>query len=340
VKEGGLLIASFPPGLTDQHGKPRAHGALDDVMGVTSKLGPVETGKDKLSPAAGGIWSGPATEVTVTALKGIQPGPESKVHARVGDVPALVTHKFGAGTAVLLNFTFSSWIDSWKGIGLADAPEPNKVRGVLQAALAQAPNVTARAFDGGLRPSAEALDPDGHPIRESEVLRFSNGPARYTGVIVTSFYGYNHPPRKCRVKFAEKSHLYDVRQGKYLGLADEAPGQLEVGSPLLFAQLPLRVEGLALAVSKQARPGEPAGVSVEIRMENKAATLPLDFVHIAVTGPDGKEVAGYAVNLKCRDGKGSTTIPLALNDPPGTWQVSARHVATGVAESATFQVKP
>ncbi len=47
----------------------------------------------------------------------------------------------------------------------------------------------------------------------------------------------------------------------------------------------------------------------------------------------------YSQNIACPGGKGSATIPFALNDPKGTWRLQWRDVATGMKGQGQIVVK-
>ena len=44
----------------------------------------------------------------------------------------------------------------------------------------------------------------------------------------------------------------------------------------------------------------------------------------------------YSANIAGPNGVCTGSFPLALSDPPGEWTLTARDVATGVEDSATF----
>jgi len=54
--------------------------------------------------------------------------------------------------------------------------------------------------------------------------------------------------------------------------------------------------------------------------------------------PQGAAVWPYTSNVLAKGGRAAIRIPLALNDPPGTWQVRVRDVLSGVAGQAVLKV--
>ena len=63
----------------------------------------------------------------------------------------------------------------------------------------------------------------------------------------------------------------------------------------------------------------------------------------AAVGPDGKPVRHYARNIlipATRAGRRMTgSVPLALNERPGEWQLRVKDAATGMTHAATFRLK-
>jgi hypothetical protein len=63
-------------------------------------------------------------------------------------------------------------------------------------------------------------------------------------------------------------------------------------------------------------------------------------VRVDVFAPDAEEPhRQYSQNMDCPAGRGTITIPFALNDPPGTWRLVARDVASGTTSEVRVQVQ-
>ena len=54
-----------------------------------------------------------------------------------------------------------------------------------------------------------------------------------------------------------------------------------------------------------------------------------DYVRFTVFDPSGREVKEYAANVTVKNGKASFTVPFALSDAAGVWQVKIREVISG-----------
>ena len=57
-----------------------------------------------------------------------------------------------------------------------------------------------------------------------------------------------------------------------------------------------------------------------------------------VTGPDGQVFPHYGGNLVAARGQASLSIPIAINDPVGRWQIELRDIASGQSARATLEV--
>ena len=62
-------------------------------------------------------------------------------------------------------------------------------------------------------------------------------------------------------------------------------------------------------------------------------------VHLEAIGPDGSARAHYATNVKLRNGVGQISIPTALNDPKGRWELEVRDVASGLTGEVAVQLR-
>jgi len=152
-----------------------------------------------------------------------------------------------------------------------------------------------------------------------EFVVYQSGPARYVGVIHSGA-----DPISTTVKASSSGHVYDMRARKALGSVQEWPLSLRDGETALYAVLPYAVGAPAAA------PGAPsAGVrgkqfDLPISLQTAdggPATLPHAFV-VTVADPAGRERPEYGqVVTSAGDGTVVVTIPFALNDPPGRWQV-------------------
>ena len=55
--------------------------------------------------------------------------------------------------------------------------------------------------------------------------------------------------------------------------------------------------------------------------------------------PDGKMDEALTGNLTAKGGKYTGVLPIALNDPKGTWKIKVQEVVSHATAEATFQIQ-
>ncbi|HRU04785.1 MAG TPA: hypothetical protein P5137_03300, partial [Candidatus Brocadiia bacterium] len=77
-----------------------------------------------------------------------------------------------------------------------------------------------------------------------------------------------------------------------------------------------------------------------LRVQARLGALPNygRALHIELTAPDHKKRPVYSQNLFSMIPTLATEIPLALNDPPGPWTLTATDPVTGLSATAKFTV--
>ena len=99
--------------------------------------------------------------------------------------------------------------------------------------------------------------------------------------------------------------------GRLLAVYEEPLGETRLQTPL------------------QAAPGETVTVDVEVLDTAGEAFAEPVPVKLSVQRPDGLPSV-YSRSMLVREGQAQATLPLAVNDPTGDWQVWVRNLATGV----------
>jgi hypothetical protein len=61
-------------------------------------------------------------------------------------------------------------------------------------------------------------------------------------------------------------------------------------------------------------------------------------LHVEVTDPAGRALAGYSGNLRAPRGRAVWSIPVAYNDVAGIWHVRVKDLLSGVARIAAVEV--
>ena len=204
----------------------------------------------------------------------------------------------------------------------------------------------------GVRPFAEVTDASSQLRPDIEVSQFTNGDATYLcllrgvaaakstaagaeGAIVTGVDSSGSS--EILVKLPAAAHVYDVREGKYLGKASELKITLQPSQAKVLACLPVKPERLTLKLNSASHTqGTQVPVTATVSPSpGKRTGLAVRF---DVFGPDGKLLPHYTQKVVFSTGTFRATIPLSLNEQPGSYRVTATEIATGVAANASFRV--
>jgi beta-galactosidase len=308
VEHGGVVIADVRPGMYDDHCKARARGVLDDLFGVTRE----GAGAAKVATAA---LRGEAAFSFEKAL--VDPAVRLSTGEAQGEaegVPLVITRQVGRGRTVLLNFAAAAY----PKLSAAETPEAaaTLVRTVLAAA-----GVTPEIGLGGLR---------GARARGVETIRWLNGDTQ----IVALFREGGTAEETLQVRLPRAAQVYDLRQRKALGK------QTSFATTLV----PNRASFFVLC----AKPApEPA-----LKLDPGAATRgSLVRGTISVPGAEGlhafriraqtdkQALEWWDQNVLAGREAVSFDLPVALNDPPGEYQVSAIDLFTDQATTVKVVVR-
>ncbi len=326
AKNGGMVIADLKAGACDEHGKPHPN-TLEELFGVKmSAAEKMRTGVAALTqersarlPALA-KWSLPDTAVdeAIAVSTGTPLG-------QVDTVPVIIGNKYGKGHAIYLNFTLASYMtlvekrDRTAKDYEAGAPMRDIVRLLLSI--------------GGVETFA-TISPE---IASADVSRFTSGAATYIGVLQAlpedlMKYTRKETPapgaKLYTLKTAQKLHLYDVRERRYVGETNETLVSIAPARAKLFAALPYKIGGLRLGGDAEAARGGSIRYKIELQVSDISQVAP-HVVRLAVLDPNGHPVSCYARNILIEKGAAEGAIPLALNDPPGQWRLHAREIVSG-----------
>ena len=177
----------------------------------------------------------------------------------------------------------------------------------------------------GLTPAVSfTVEAEAHGVPGVELVRYVDGPATYLALLNSG------PARSGQVRLAAPATVYDLRAAQGLGQQAQWDVELESAGVKVYALLPGRVSGLEARATSAAARGEVA--TLELTAEGPA------FRHafrLEVADATGRARPEYA-QVVC---DGQARIPLALNDPVGTWQVEVTDVATGQQVAAALAVE-
>lgn len=317
VEAGGLLVADTTPGILDDHCRLLERGLLDDVLGIARSGLPV--GKDTAKIRV--ISEQPGAELPVTAHDVGLKAAASTPRAMAGDTPAVLENRAGNGRAVLLNFA----IEQYTGLRLAG--QGISVRDYMRGLICQ----------DDLRPMVRVVTDDGD-VPACEIVRYADGPIEYV-CLLTDNACANVKAEDVEIRLPHASFVYDVRARQSMGQCKTTKTRLLPGDPKVYALLPYGISDVGLfPASAKVRAGTPASFDAKINAGGK--TPRRHCFRIEVLDPEGKTVRHYAQNVLAEDGHAKISIPLAMNDRAGQWQVQMTDVATGRSAKSTLEVTP
>lgn len=326
VKAGGMLIADAETGLMNGHARWQTAGVLDDVLGVARQ-------RIRSAPSEGSttlktdVQGDPLALDVIPSDTQLRPVATAEPHVEAGQASFLVENNYGAGRAVTLNF----WMTDYAR--LRKSGKTGERLALLHKYLSQA----------RVKPVAAVYTDTGKRLACSEVVAYWKQDAEFLAILP-------EPPRaSCRdaggfhLSFPEARYIYDLRAHKFLGDTDHVRGTLLGGEPVLYALETAPIPRLSITPQGRTRaaldvaPGDTVNFIIHWLGAGHAAKID-DAVHVEVRNPAGSVVDYYGANLPLGASPASFAIPLALNDSPGTWRVTAREAFTHQVATATFVV--
>ena len=289
VKNGGFLVADFPPAVFDGNGAKLPASQLADVF---------------------------------------------------GDFKEMEVKTFGEGHAILIGGSLKGYTGR-RGTG--DAGDRRGLTRMIEQYT-------------GTKPWCRVEDKKGLDRGDTEITLFQNGGTYLLGLLrdpgiraeiagaggqwevkQSSSAGGGMESSETVVKLPKAYHIYDVRRHDYLGSAEQFQTGLVKAQAKVFAFLPCKLTGLELALSSaKPKQGELLKMTSTIKpADAKACGL---GIRLTVTGPDGKEIEDYARTLVMRDGRLETALALALDEPPGAYEVTVTEVISGLQAKAKYVV--
>ena len=323
--KGGRVIADIAPGEFDEHGARRSAFPMDDTFGVrhkeSSKRAAQSTASIRLGEGNGevsGDLSGVITDLSVEAEKARAVG--------------------------------RAWNGRWRAVGSAQGTPVWFVQGadVSFTALLNHPlppsaqgeeawEVLARLFaalldQAGVMGSAQVM-PEGSGAFHGEVEALRYGEADIVALLAEP--DSSNKTLKATIDVGGDWWAYDARAGKALGRSKKVLAKVAPGDVFVTSLLPYEVKALQLSTPDEVLPGRRLPIHVMIETNGPVAGTHL--VHVTLQRGTAL-LAHYARDVVCTRGEGDTYIPLALNDTPGAYTVTARDVLTGASAKAAVEV--
>ena len=342
VRLGGTVIADLRPGVLDEVLNAASPGLLDDVFGIARPNGvqrvaqlDVELTIDGTPHHLPAFWVDGGVSLT-----------GGKAATGTINRPVMIQNKFGQGQATLLNLNLADYYDDWKGEGTPVPDFRDDSRGHAMRAM-----IGSVLAGGGVRPRVQVLQKDGRPLIAAESVFFKSGESEYLGLLYKpgNIYFFMGDPQwiaehydlqpdispvPILVKLDKNSHVYNVRNGRYVGYTDVVSTDIEPGEALLYSLLPDRIEKISLQGPSLVTLGQRGGYQVSV--QDSGSTM--HCFRVEVHGPDGESVRQYSQNVIAKSGATRFTVPFALSDTPGLWRIRVKDVATGVTNQWQTQL--
>ena len=342
VKNGGTVIADVRPGLYDGHCKPQSTGMLDDLFGIK------HTGNVKAVKADGSIHGQlDGKEVTATlADLYVNPAVEldgARALGRAGQTPIAIVNDVGKGRAILLNFTMNSFTN----LSLPRVSEDPAT--FLETLFAQA----------GVTWPLRLRDEAGQRMRNLQMTRWRTGKGLEVLALFGPLdYGYHLTYRPSPSAPGNYRH-----RGGWSSKPGPSPVQLvlpepkvvtviggEVGlKPVHKATIQVRPNQATFVVLSDQAIGRPilrprSKRVAQGQLGSLWVALPaaqgLHALKIRVTTPKGEPAPWYDQTVIVDEQGTTVSLPIAYNEQPGPWTVTATDLYTNQTATTTYGVTP
>ena len=316
VENGGTAVADYELALEDEWNVPQSKGLLDDLFGIRQKAyGLVNTDPK------------PGLEVRKCGKVKVTSGKASVTQNDALDrkYPLFITSKYGKGKTLYLNFQF----DYLKQRALGD----NALRDLLDKYL---------TFPTKYSP---LMAMDGKPAGRIMTVFYSNSGNTYIGLLPDLPKGnWSKSKLDALKKFSfqtkltlpGKSHLYNVRTGKYYGFGTTFTLDMTPAHAVMLSSLPYQVVGLALDSAKEVKAGSVLKVSAAVK--TSGGTAKHHVFHLTVKTPAGEIPWYFRQTKETSNGKAVFEVPFALNAEKGIYEITVTDAATKVSETMKVQL--
>ncbi|HEX5602379.1 MAG TPA: beta-galactosidase trimerization domain-containing protein, partial [Pyrinomonadaceae bacterium] len=338
VARGGVVLADAAPGWFDQHCGWQKNELVNKLFGIAT----VDSDKRQLKLTAG--------EVRTSSQAGDWGLSQDFSNLRIAepDVKAsggTALLKIDKGDAAIVNRTGKGWT-----IYLNTAwDQYPKQRATKFGGAAYRRLVNAILNRAGIRPLIQVNSPDGRQLQQAQIARYKFSNAEILAIVkenvavagvvgqdgVTTYNDANLgqvAKQELTIKLPRKFYVADVRAGKQLGFTDIVHSSILVGDALVLALTPENNE-LKFDGPVSAHTGEHVSFSL------KSTTAGSSLVRCHVYAPDGSRLPIYSNNVLVENGRGTFSLPFALNDTTGKYIVRATDVVTGATIEKSIELK-
>lgn len=349
VAGGGTLVADVRPGTYNDRCKPRDQGVLDDVFGIkrTGKQDAVDLDRVSIHAPLGdtnvdiewGNWHGHdvypqmVADPDVELATGEALGWNFPIHFTHGlKYPAGIVNGHGKGRAILFNFSvYNAPLDGFlkQVLEASGVREAVKVR--AEVGLDFRGRQVALRNDGeeeDVAAAAEGRDESGVYPKGLEVTRWHNGDVQLIALL-------GDADRNVAVTLPEARYVYDIKTKESPGQTREFTASLRKARASFYALLPNEAQPPQVTLQPAgAGPGTVVTAKITTPGGNAARAVKLRLID-----PAGEQADWLVDHTVTQDGRGSATIPFALNDPEGSWTLAAEDVLTGTENTYSIELR-
>ncbi len=143
-------------------------------------------------------------------------------------------------------------------------------------------------------------------------------------------------PVTVKLTLPAEMHAWNIRTGESLGKQKQLSVTVDPFEPAIFGFSESPMHEMSIAAPANAKRGTTCAVGISFRPDTQAD---LHVLHVEAIDTSGKPAAAYSGNLRAARGSAIWTLPLALNDAAGAWQLRIRDALTGQSRTATLQVE-
>lgn len=318
VKNGGVLLADYETALEDEWNVPLAKGMLDDLLGIRQR--------------SMGFANAAATKERNIRKVAKAKAVKGKINGSIKDqlnrqYPILITNQYGKGRTLYLNFRFEYAKQRESG--------DSSLRYLLDQHLNMKQKFTPVKTMNGK--SAGLV----------MTTFYHNGANTYIGLLPGLPAGNWQKAKPddlkkltYKVKFTlpGKGHLYNARTGKYYGTNPVRIMNMTPAHAMLLSLLPYKVTALDVKADKMtAKPGDIIKLKTAVKVSGGKAGH--HVFHMTVKTPDGKTPWYYRQTQETQNGIAEFALPIALNDPVGSYEITITDAATKTTEKIRIACK-
>ena len=192
----------------------------------------------------------------------------------------------------------------------------------------------------GIRPFAELIDGNGKPRRDTLMPVYINGTSRFLGMLRADTSA-GRETEETRVVLNGKYHIWNVREGKYIGYTDSFDMKLDM-YPKFFALLPANPDGIMVKTDRlSVKQGDSVKAEVNVKFRDGSPGEIKEMgqvIHLAVYSPEGEELSWYGKNIHFYGDRVEIEIPVSYTEKPGTYKIVIEYPITGMKTSTDINV--